>query len=488
MTRTLLLSFFALLLFTPSMFGAKGHNIRVKLENYAEKELILGFYYGDKTYVKDTVTLGTDGFFTFKADTLLPCGIYLLVLKPDNAFIQFSLTEKNQDFTLSTDAKDSVEKMKVKGSDDNALFYDYLRFLSKQRPEADTLRAQLGRVKGNVKDSTRLTQALNDIDKRVKKYQKDLVAKNPGTMTAKLINASFDPEVPEFEGKDEEEKIRKRRGWYWEHFFDNMDIADPCLLRSPVLHPKVDQFIQKFAVQHPDSISQAIDYVVGKAKKNPDAYKYFLIHYLNFYAKSNIVGMDGVYVHIAKKYYCTGGADWVKTEDMEKICDNANRLEPILIGKIAPNITVLSRDNKPTALWDVDADYTVLFFWDSDCSHCKKAAPHMVEFAKKYKDRGVKVFAVCTTVNTEKEPNKSMDCWKSVEEKGFSDFLFLNTWDPYLRSRYKTLYDVKSTPQIFILDRKHEILMKRIGGDQLDKVMEDVMRFEEEKKKRAEKP
>lgn len=488
MTRTLLLTFFTYLLLASPLLAAKGHNIRVKLDNYPEKEVILGFYYGDKTYVKDTATLGADGFFTFKADTLLPCGVYLLVLKPDNSFIQFFLSENDQNITLNTDAKESVDKMKVKGSEDNALFYEYLRFLGKQRPEADTLRAQLGRAKGNAKDSTRLAQALTEIDKRVKKYQHDMVEKHPGTMTAKIVNGSFDPEVPNFEGPENDDKIMKRRNWYREHFFDNLDLADPCLMRSPVMHPKVDQYVQKFAVQHPDSISQAIDYVVGRLKKNPDAYKYFLIHYLNYYAKSTIVGMDGVYVHIAKKYYCTGGADWVKTEDLEKICDNANRLEPILIGKIAPNIVVQDRNNQPMALWDVDADYTVLFFWDPECSHCKKAAPFMVDFAKKYKDRGVKVFAVCTAVNTEKEPNKATDCWKSVEEKGFTDFLFLNTWDPYLRSRYKTVFDVKTTPQIFVLDRKHEILMKRIGGEQLDKVMEDVMKFEEEKKKRQGKP
>ncbi|HNG90351.1 MAG TPA: DUF5106 domain-containing protein, partial [Saprospiraceae bacterium] len=408
----------------------------------------------------------------------------LLVLKPDNSFIQFFLTESNQELTLTTDAKLTTAKMKVKGSDDNTLFYDYMRFLSKQRPEADTLRAQLGRAKGNPKDSTRLAQALTDIDKRVKKYQQEMLDKHPGTMTAKIIKASFEPEVPEFAGPENDTKIMKRRAWYWQHFFDNLDLGDPCLMRSPVLHPKVDQFVQKFAVQHPDSISQAIDYVMGKMKSNPDAFRYFLVHFLNYYAKSNIVGMDGVYVHIAKKYYCTGAADWVKQEDVEKICDNASRLEPILIGKIAPNIVVMDRNNQPSALWDVDADYTVLFFWDPDCSHCKKAAPNMVSFASKFKDRGVKVFAVCTAVNTEKEPNKGAECWKSIEEKGFSDFLFLNTWDPYLRSRYKTTYDIKTTPQIFILDRKHEILMKRIGAEQLESVMEEVMKFQQEKKNR----
>jgi hypothetical protein len=45
------------------------------------------------------------------------------------------------------------------------------------------------------------------------------------------------------------------------------------------------------------------------------------------------------------------------------------------------------------------------------------------------------------------------------------------------------LYDVQTTPQIFILNRNHEILMKRIGAEQLGDVMEQVIKFQEEKKK-----
>lgn len=455
----------------------KGHKIRVKIDNYAEKQLVLGFYYGEKPYVKDTAELSADGFFHFDADTLLPCGVYLLVTKPDNNFIQFLVPDNDQDFTLTTDAKAAVDKMSVKGSEQNEVFYQYLQLINRLRPEADTLRAQISRSKGHAADSIRLAGQINELDKQVKKFQSDLVAKFKGQLVSKIVLASVEPEVPEFKG-EEKEVQRKKYYWYREHYFDHVDITDPCLLRSPVMHPRLEQFVTKVVPQHPDSIGFAIDQLLAKMKPTNELYKYYLIHFLNYYAKSNIVGMDAVYVHIAKKYYCNGNAPWTEKEQLEKICDNADRLEPILIGKIAPNITVLDRNNQPSSLWDVDADYTVLFFWDPECGHCKKAAPFMVEFAEKFKDRGVKIFAVCTAVT-----DKSPECWKSAEEKGFTDFLFLNRFDPYIKSRYKTLYDVRTTPQIFILDRKHEILMKRIGGEQLTQVMEEVIKFQEDKKK-----
>lgn len=459
--------------------AAGGYKIRVKLDNYPQQELILGWHYGEKQYVKDTAEVDADGWFLFQADTLLPCGVYLLVLKPDNNFIQLLISDNAQTLTITGDAKDAVSTLKVKGSPDNELFYEYLRFLNKQRPEADTLRAQLGRVKNQPADSIRIAGSIAAIDQKVKKYQADLIAKHPGSLSAKIIKGSLEPEVPEFTG--EERDIQRRKYfWYRAHYFDNIDLTDECLLHSPILFSKVDYYIQKLTPQHPDSINIALDYLLGRMKTAPENYKYFLIHFLNFYAKSTFVGMDACYVHLAKNYYCVNQAPWMKKEDVEKICDNAARLEPILIGKIAPNITVKDRNNQPISLWDIDSEYTVLFFWDPECGHCKKSAPFMVEFANKFKDRGVKIFAVCTAVT-----DKSPECWKSVEEKGFSDLLFLNTWDPYIQSRYKTLYDVKTTPQIFILDRKHEILMKRIGAEQLPQVMEEVMKFQEEKKRQG---
>jgi thiol-disulfide isomerase/thioredoxin len=475
MTKRILFSTFGILL-SFAVMAQKGYNIRVKLDNYPFKELILGFHFGEKQYVKDTAYLANDGYFTFKADTLFQPGVYLLVLKPDNKPVEMMMPAVDQDFTLTTDATDPSLKMKVKGSDDNESFYEYLKYLSAQRPEADTLRAQMGRAKTKA-DSTAISAKLTEIDTRVKKYQRTFIDKHPNDVGGKIVKASIDPESPEFKGDDVETQ-RKRYYWYRGHYFDNVDLSDPVLLRSPVLHSKLEYYVNKLLPQHPDSINVGLDYIFEKMKGSPETQKYYVSHFLNFFAKSQLVGFDACYVHIGEKYFCT--ATWPNKEDLEKICDNVSRLKPLLIGKIAPNIIVKDKNNQNHALYDVDADYTILFFWATDCGHCKKAAPFMVDFAKKYKDKGVTVFAVCTAVM-----EKGAECWKGAEEKGFDDNLFLNYYDPYIQSRYKTLYDVQTTPQIFILDRKHEILMKRISADQLDKVLEQIMEIQAAKKKQG---
>ena len=157
----------------------------------------------------------------------------------------------------------------------------------------------------------------------------------------------------------------------------------------------------------------------------------------------------------------------------------AKKLEPLLIGKIAPDITMQTQDGKEMSLHEFEAPYTVLFFWDPDCGHCKKATPHMLEFYEKFKDKGVEVFGVCTKlVEKDDEGQWSLDgikeCWEYTEEKGTE--IWLNTVDPYHRSRYKSLYDIRTTPQVYILDKEKEILVKKIGAEQLSEVMEGLLK------------
>jgi hypothetical protein len=87
------------------------------------------------------------------------------------------------------------------------------------------------------------------------------------------------------------------------------------------------------------------------------------------------------------------------------------------------------------------------------------------------------ILAICTTTGSD-----ISECWKSAPAKGMA--IWLNVSDQYLRSRYKTIYDVKTTPQIFILDKDKKIIVKKIGGEDLTSVMDEVLRVEAERAKR----
>lgn len=483
MTRILTI-LFAISLFPAFAFSQKqGYQLKVKIDGFEGKEAYLGYYFGDKQYLKDTAFVEADGRFYFEGYEPLEGGMYMIVLPPDNQFFQVLIGENEQWFSLETKGPDYSANMEIEGSADNKLFYDYLNFLSSKRPEAEELRKKMEEAGDDEKKKSKLEEKLNAIDQSVTDYQDNILAKHPKTMTAAVIKANKPLDMPEFEGEKEE---TERMSFYWmrDHWFDYVDLTDPRMLKTPFLFQKIDHYVNKMTVQHPDSIVIAVDKILEATRPAPETFKFYLIHFLNSYAKSKLVGMDAVYVHLGEKYYCAGQAPWTEEEQLKKICDNVEKLSPLLIGKVAPDIEMQTREGQKMTLHNFQSPLTVLFFWDPDCGHCKKSMPAMVDFAKKYKDKGVSVFAICTAlVVRDDEGNFSMEevnkCWSTIDEREMD--VFFNSVDPYHRSRYKTVYDIRSTPQIYVLDTDKTILSKRIGAEQLPEVIDHILKVRENK-------
>ncbi len=445
-----------------------GYRIEVTIDDYESEQLLLAYHLGDKQYIQDTVERNAQGKFVFEGEEKLPCGIYLLVMQPENQFFQILVDEQDQEFSVHTQKAAPLEKARFSGSTDNSIFYAYLQYLNDKRPEAEKLKQEISE---KPDQQAKLEKKLERLNQEVADYQHKVVADNPGTLTAAIIKANLNVDMPEFEGSEEEVRALQWR-YLQNHYFDNLDLGNRCMCRTPFLFQRVDYFINKLQIQHPDTISKAIDFVLEKMRPADENFKFYLIHFLNEFAKSKMVGMDAVYVHLVDKYYAKGQAPWVEEDQLKKIVENAEKLKPLLIGKTAPDIRLQKRDGTPISLHEVDAEYTILYFWRYDCGHCKKSTPMMKEFYEKFKDKGVKIVAVCT-----KFMDEVPDCWKYIDDNGIQDWL--HTIDQYHQSKFMKIYDIQTTPQIYILDRNKEIISKRIGAEQLEEVLGRIIEMKQ---------
>lgn len=448
---------------------SNGYEIKIQINGFKQKEIYMAYHLGEKQYIKDTIKQQADGSFLFKGDSPLESGIYLVVLPPDNNYFQLIIEKNDQYFSVTTDAADPSKNIQTKGSIENKLFYGYMNFLAEKRPQSEALNNRLKEEKDSIK-MQELTDAIDKIDQEVEDFQYNFIQNNANTFTAAIIKANTPLKLPDFSGTEEEQQ---REAFYYnrDHYFDNLDLSDGRFLRTPFLFERINTYVSKLQVQVPDSLIKAIDFVLAKTKKASESYRYFAVHYLNEYANSKFVGMDAVYVHLAEKYYASGQAPWVDSTQLAKIVENAVSLKPILIGKTAPNIKMQLRDGSPVTLHDIKSPYIVLYFWRYDCGHCKESTPDIKAFYEEYKNKGVKIFAVCVKFNDE-----IGDCWKYVDENQLDGWI--HTVDPYLRSKFYTLYNVKTTPQIFILDKNKKIISKGIGAPQLKEVMGKIMEFD----------
>jgi thiol-disulfide isomerase/thioredoxin len=423
----------------------------------------LAYHFGDKQYLRDTARVDSKGFFTFDGKEALPGGIYMAVL-PDKRYFEFIVAE--QFFALETDTADYVRHMKVTGSVENKLFYGYLQFLYPKGSAIDSLKKALPKAKVKA-DSTAIIKKMEDIEKEIMNYRKDIVKNNPETFVAKIYN-SMDIVQPTQEEKDAA-KARKDSlfefNFYKSHFLDHIDFTDDRIVRTPIYHQKIKEYMLNLTVPTIDSITKSADYLVAKAKNNKELFKYTVWYITTHYETSNLMGSDAVFVHMVEKYYKTKQAFWVDTATLKKIVERSDILKPLLIGKVIPNVVLWDSLDYPHTLHSIKAKYTIAYFWDPNCGHCQKETPKLYEVYKKYYSKGVDVYAV----NIDREPK---DWKKYVREH---ELHWTNVMDNHLSCNFRIQYDIYSTPVIYLLDEKKKIIAKRVGVEQLDEILDSYI-------------
>jgi thiol-disulfide isomerase/thioredoxin len=450
---------------------AQGYSIEISVNGFDESEAYLAYYLGDKQYVKDT-TAAQNGKFTFAGEESLDGGIYLVVLPPKNNYFEI-IVDQDQFFSLQTDTADLVGKMKVKGSQDNEIFYGDMNMLTGQRKRAESLQAELKTLTKGSPEYDKVQAELSGIDGEVKAARQKIIDKHPESLYAKLLSAMKEPEVPptplDASGQPIDSLFAFK--YYRKHFFDDIDMSDDRLLRTPIMYNKVRTYIDRLTYRQPDSINKSIDYIIDKTRSNDDVFQFFVVHFVNKYAKSKQMGMDAVYVHMVEKYYMTGDAFWTDSATVAKMTERALAISPTLVGRTAPNFSARDTEGRLHSLHDQDAEYLLLYFWDYGCGHCKKVTPKLAEAFKRYKDYNVKLFAVSINGDLEEWKNK-------LPTYGLDQEGILNVEDHRRLSRFDQMYDITSTPRLFVLTKDKKILAKQISVQSMEEVLSHELGLE----------
>jgi len=440
--------------------GQSRYNIEFVIPELSDTTIIMGYYYGESTYVKDTSQSDEKGRFTFSGAKPLKQGVYFLVLNKNRLF-DFPIG-KNQEFTLKTKKPDFTENMKVKGDLENEIYFEDLKFNIKQNEEAKPYVETMRDSTASKAEKSKAREKLQLMNDEVMAHQNEIIEKYPDAILSKIHKANKRIKVPEApEGTDKQDF---KYSYYKNHYWDYFDLSDPVFLKlpSPVYKEKLNDYLDKLIYQHPDSIIMELDQIIAAAKPNEETYKYAVWSGVLKYQYPEIMGLDEVYVHLYDEYFETGEMDfWANDQLKKNLKDRADQLRMSLIGKKAPNLIMQDANFNRTELYDIEKKYTVIYFFDPDCGHCKKETPKLVDFYNTT-NFDVEVFAVSadTSMHKMKKYIKDMDMnWITVN--GPRTFT----------KPYHQLYDAATTPTIYVLDRKKEIIAKKLPAERLDEFL-----------------
>lgn len=473
--------FFTLLTLGITLGAFAQHDFTFKISGIADTNVYLANYYGGKLYYNDTARVDDNGIAKFVGSESKPGGIYAVILPDNQTYFQVVVNEPK--IVMETKSVNPEGNMVVKVSKENKAFYEYLNFVMGVQKNMTALNNKKSAEEADIE---KLNLEISATQAEAEKFKANYLDKNKDLFAAKVLRSSDEVNVPEYKLEDGSSDDKKRFQYYHDHYFDNIDLKDDRLIRTPVINSKIETYLTKLTAQTPDSICKEINFLLNQVADSSLMYKYIVQFSTNHFEKSEIMGMDAVFVCIAESVYSKGKAWWLSDEQLVDIMKLYNTRKNLTVGTKADNIILMDVDSNWKSLYDIDSKYTVLIFWAPDCGHCKKEMPKLKAFYDENKSRGVEVYAVSTEFENEEWP-------EFIKEKGFdwidvSDNPEINkNAQEYILGGKTTLnslnfrdfWDVYSTPQLYLLDADKKIIAKKLNSEQLGEFIEKYEKREE---------
>ncbi len=223
-------------------------------------------------------------------------------------------------------------------------------------------------------------------------------------------------------------------GWGWAqnaHFWDGIEDFDGPTDENPILAAQIDFYFDKMVAPLPDSITLEISRLIEKTETNADLRDFILWHLLERYRYPEYMSQDQVFVWLYDQYFSQLEIKDLNETNLALIQEKAERLRRLALFNVAPDIKL----GDSIDLQSIENNFTVLFFYDHDCDLCQQEM-------------------------------QDLDSVVAQHPEITKLAIDMNTDDVQVDVLYD-LYDIETTPLIYVLDRDKRIIAKKIRARQI---------------------
>jgi thiol-disulfide isomerase/thioredoxin len=418
-------------------------------------------------------------------------GLYAVYFKNGS---YFEFVHDNEVVEMETDTLHLTGNMKVTKSKNNKVFYDYINHFNSYQEQVSRIQKAQSTVGPGSATYDSLTWLKDQFYLEYAAYQKKLVQENKGLLISDMIYMSTDVDLPA-EMYDENGEVKdpaEAYNYFMKHYWDHFNLKDPRLVNIPAYHHRlVRYFTPESMIQHPDTIIYYAHWLLSQTdmdNKENGVFQYTLVYIVNEYYDSPYLGMDKIVWAMGASYYCppNSKAHWMSPEALQKFCTQVYKTGKTLVGNVAPGLILPdTTEQNWVNIHQIDADYTVLFFWNPTCDHCLETMPMLkMLYDQKFKDRNIAVVGVAGAAG------EDFYEWKKYIRENNLDFINIgmtpavlnqarNAYEPLLQYtnleslNYDQTWDIIMTPMIFVLDKDKKIIYKKLSIAQLEDVMDE---------------
>ena len=191
------------------------------------------------------------------------------------------------------------------------------------------------------------------------------------------------------------------------------------------------------------------------------------------YVSSPLMGAENVAVHVFDRWFAEGGLEMSSPEAFAdaKVYADFNRQS--LVGAHAPGLSMEGIDGAVVNLFGPDSagKYSVLYFYDVDCSKCKLET-RLLNALFAAKDYPLHFYPIYVGDNR--------TAWQSYVSENFSasyspDMTVIHMWDPSLESDFQRNYGVTKTPRLFLIGPDGIVLGRGLDAQALELMLDELL-------------
>ena len=453
-----------------------GYKINVQIKPLKKTWVYMGYYYGKMMPIGDSAFLDEQGRGVFQGKKPLPQGIYLLAISKSQLLMEM-LVGKKQVFTVITDTSNPEALTKFVGSPENDQFRMYTAFVQAKGSAAELARAKLSKTT----DPAEKVKLQATVDKNVKEmegYRKKVMKEQPGSLLSAIFGSMQDIVIPAPLKTPKNYQDTLATYYYSrQHFWDGVNFMDGRLVRTPVFEKKLNYYLNAYVQPEGDSIIHEFNWMMALGRNDPEMFQYLIGYFVDNYFNPKIMGQDKVFVHVYEKYFATKQVTWLTEKQMKQIEDRAMMLIANQLGEPAADMDFVDTAGKTKSLYSQGGTFTVVVFWDPNCGHCKTEIPRLDSlYRASWKNKDVNIYAVMTA-------ETSLADWKPFIDKNAVGWVHVHQ-TPAMKAEeeknklpnYHQLYDVRTTPTMFLIDKQKRIIAKNLSLEDLNKVLEQKIK------------
>ena len=405
--KGILVKFFIIVLLTFAPFASFSQaKIRVNIENHIDSIYYLIKYTSDKSHcVIDTSSLSS-GYKIFSNKTDYNEGIYVIADSKQNPLFEI-LIGRDQKFSIHVEELMELKSYEVKGSKETESYFKVYSRTFYDRLHIKALESELKYHPENIRK-------IDSIKNELYKYQESMLCKDDDSFLNTYIKFTEDRPICD------------------------LPLCDERILNSRLLKNKLDKYFDNSSTtQTPEFICNKIDEFVLCTDECQEIRDYILWYLYSKYFNPEKTENELVYIHLVDEYFSKLEIENLTENIRKEIIRRADVLRKITIGQVAPSFQYIDENGDMVDLDDIRSKFTVLFFYKPDCQKCIRDKRILGLVKKRIND--IEILHIDIS-----EENNSTS--QDIIDK----------------------YDIMTTPTIYLLNEKKEIIAKHIKAERIE--------------------